>query len=90
MAERGAEQGSISMAAIQGVKRAGRTGKAKTGELVRVMREVTQDAPGEEAPGEICLGEGACGHSGHERADQQAKLYTQVVGPKVLTEGTWD
>lgn len=62
-------------AAIQAVKRAGRTGKARTGELVRVIRDVRS---------EVRLGQGSHGHLGQRGADERAK--TKVARPEVPTE----
>ena len=68
-----------SMAAIQAVKKAGKTGKARSGELVRVMKEVRKR-------GNVRFAwvKAHVGIPGNERADQAAKFYTMVVGPEVL------
>ena len=73
-----------SMAAIQAVKKAGKTGKATSGELVRVMKQVRKRGKGIVR---FAWVKAHVGIPGNERADQTAKFYTKVVGPEVLTEG---
>ena len=74
------------MAAIQAVKKAGRTGKAKTVELVRVMKEVKKHQV-KKRQVRFAWVKAHVGIPGNERTDQQAKVHTQAVGPEVLTEG---
>ena len=66
-----------SMAAIQAIKKAGRIGKARSRELVRVMKEVRKR-------GNVRFAwvKAHVGIPGNKRADQAAKFYTKVVGPE--------
>ena len=74
-----------SKVAIQAVKKAGRTGKVRTGELVRVIKEIKERQR---------MGHGVrlawvkahMGIPGNERVDERAKFFTSVVGLEVLTE----
>ena len=71
-----------SMAAIQPVKKAGRIGKPRSRELVRVMKEVRK-----RENVRFAWVKAHVGILGNERADQAANFYTKVVGLEVLTEG---
>ena len=71
-----------SMAAIQAVKKAGRTGKARSRELVRVMREVRR-----RGNVRFAWAKAHVGIPGNERADQLAKFYTRVVRRSSLRVG---
>ena len=64
---------------------ADRSGKARTGELVRVMNEVRKRGPGKVR---LAWVKARCvGIPGGERADERAKFYTRVVGLEGLTKG---
>ena len=77
-----------SVAAIRAVKKAGRMGKARTGELARVLREVKKREVQRRQSGKgsrvrFAWVEEHVGILGNERADRQAKFHTRVAQPRV-------
>ena len=73
------------MAAIQAIKKAGSSGKARSGELVRVIREVKKRQRVRQRV-RLAWVKAHIGIPGNERADGQAKNFTKVVRPEILTE----
>ena len=73
-----------SMAAIQGVKKAGKIGEPRSRELVRVMNKVQERG---KVNIKIAQVKAHVGIPSNERVHQVAKFYTKVVRPEVLTEG---